>query len=74
MPEMGFIFILPLFAASILGGVGSPHGALVGALVVGISQEVSTEWISPAYKPAIAFILLFAILLVRPRGIFGVKV
>jgi branched-chain amino acid transport system permease protein/neutral amino acid transport system permease protein len=74
MPEMGFIFILPLFAASILGGVGSPHGALVGALIVGISQEVSTEWISPAYKPAIAFILLFAILLVRPRGIFGVKI
>jgi branched-chain amino acid transport system permease protein len=74
MPEMGFIFILPLFAAAILGGVGSPHGALVGALIVGISQEVSTEWISPAYKPAIAFILLFAILLIRPRGIFGVKV
>jgi branched-chain amino acid transport system permease protein len=74
MPEMGFIFILPLFAASILGGVGSPHGALVGALIVGVSQEVSTEWISPAYKPSIAFILLFAILLVRPRGIFGMKV
>ncbi len=74
MPEMGFIFILPLFAASILGGVGSPHGALVGALIVGVTQEVSTEWISPAYKPAIAFILLFAILLVKPRGIFGAKV
>jgi branched-chain amino acid transport system permease protein/neutral amino acid transport system permease protein len=74
MPEMGFIFILPLFAASILGGVGSPHGALVGALIVGVSQEVSTEWISPAYKPAIAFVILFAILLVRPRGIFGAKV
>jgi branched-chain amino acid transport system permease protein len=74
MPEMGFIFILPLFAAAILGGVGSPHGALVGALIVGVSQEVSTEWISPAYKPAVAFIILFAILLVRPRGIFGAKV
>jgi branched-chain amino acid transport system permease protein len=73
MPEMGFNFILPLFAAAILGGVGSPHGALAGALIVGISQEVSTEWISPAYKPAIAFIILFAILLVRPRGIFGAK-
>ncbi len=74
MPEMGFDFILPLFAASILGGVGSPQGALVGALIVGVSQEVSTEWISPAYKPAIAFVILFAILLVRPRGIFGAKV
>jgi branched-chain amino acid transport system permease protein len=74
MPEMGFIFLLPLFSASILGGVGSPHGALLGALIVGVSQELSTEWISPAYKPTIAFIILFAILLVRPRGIFGAKV
>ena len=74
MPEMGFIFMLPLFAASILGGVGSPHGALVGALIVGVSQEVSTEWISPAYKPTVAFVLLFIILLIRPRGIFGTKV
>jgi branched-chain amino acid transport system permease protein len=73
MPEMGFILILPLFAAAILGGVGSPQGALVGAIIVGVSQEVSTEWISPGYKPAVAFILLFAILLVRPRGLFGGK-
>jgi branched-subunit amino acid ABC-type transport system permease component len=73
MPEMGFIFLLPLFSAAILGGVGSPQGALVGAIIVGVSQEVSTEWISPAYKPAVAFMLLFAILLFRPRGIFGAK-
>jgi branched-subunit amino acid ABC-type transport system permease component len=73
MPEMGFILLLPLFAAAILGGVGSPQGALVGAIIVGVSQEVSTEWIAPGYKPAVAFILLFAILLVRPQGLFGVK-
>ncbi len=73
MPEMGFILLLPLFAATILGGIGSPQGALLGAMIVAISQEVSTEWISPAYKPAVAFMLLFAILLVRPRGLFGVK-
>ncbi len=73
MPEMGFDFLLPLFSAAILGGVGSPHGALVGALTIGVSQELSTEWISPAYKPTIAFLILFAILLVRPQGIFGAK-
>ncbi len=72
-PEMGFDFLLPLFSAAILGGVGSPHGALVGALTVGVSQELSTEWISPAYKPVVAFVILFAILLVRPQGIFGAK-
>ncbi len=42
-------------------------------MIVGISQEVSTEWISPGYKPAVAFMLLFAILLVRPQGLFGAK-
>jgi branched-chain amino acid transport system permease protein len=73
MPEMGFILLLPLFAAAILGGVGSPQGALLGAIIVGVSQEVSTEWLSPGYKSAVAFNLLFAILLVRPRGLFGVK-
>jgi len=73
MPEMGFLLLLPLFAATILGGIGSPQGALLGAMIVTISQEVSTEWISPSYKPAVAFMLLFAILLVRPRGLFGVK-
>jgi len=73
MPDMGFNFLLPLFAAAILGGVGSPQGALVGAIIVGVSQEVSTEWIAPGYKTAVAFVLLFAILLVRPRGLFGVK-
>ncbi|MEE9276898.1 MAG: branched-chain amino acid ABC transporter permease, partial [Dehalococcoidia bacterium] len=42
----GFTLIVPLFAATILGGIGNPWGALVGGLVVGISQEVSTEWIN----------------------------
>jgi branched-chain amino acid transport system permease protein len=70
-PEMGWILLLPLFAAVTLGGIGNAYGALVGALVIGVVQQVSTQWLMPAYKPAVAFIVLILILLVRPQGIFG---
>ena len=70
-PEMGWTLLLPLFAAVILGSIGNPYGALVGGLVIGITMQVSTLWLVPAYKPAVAFIMMILILLVRPKGIFG---
>jgi branched-chain amino acid transport system permease protein/neutral amino acid transport system permease protein len=70
-PEMGWIFLLPLFAAIILGGQGSITGALAGGLVLGIAQQVSTAWLLPTYKPAVAFIIMILVLLFRPQGIFG---
>lgn len=72
-PLMGWDFLLPLFAAVILGGIGNPYGALAGGLVMGVAQETSTIWIQPSYKPAVAFIILIIILLLRPRGIFGAR-
>ncbi len=69
--DAGFNLILPLFAATILGGIGNPLGALVGGLVVGISQEVSTEWINTGLKPGVPFLILILMLIVRPRGLFG---
>ena len=71
LPVMGWKFLIPLFAAVILGGIGNPYGALVGAFVIGVTSEVSTQWINPSYKPAVAFAIMIAVLLVRPRGIFG---
>ena len=71
LPIMGWKFLIPLFSAVILGGIGNPYGALVGALVIGVSMEVSTQWINPSYKPAIAFAIMIAMLLAKPRGIFG---
>ncbi|MCS7198049.1 MAG: branched-chain amino acid ABC transporter permease [Candidatus Bipolaricaulota bacterium] len=70
-PEMGWSFLLPLFAATVLGTVGNPYGALVGGLVIGVVQRVSTVWLNPAYQPAVAFLILIVVLLVRPQGIFG---
>lgn len=71
LPIMGWKMLIPLFAAVILGGIGSPWGALAGALIIGVSMEVSTEWVNPSYKPAVAFAIMLAVLLIRPRGIFG---
>ena len=71
LPNSGWNTLIPLFAAVTLGGIGKPWGALVGGLLVGVSTEVSTEWLSPAYKPAVAFGIMLLVLLVRPRGLFG---
>lgn len=75
-PNIGFLLLLPVFAAVILGGIGSAYGALAGGLVLGIAMEVST-WhvlgggLSAVWKPVVAFSLLVAVLLVRPQGLFG---
>lgn len=69
-PNMGWFLILPLFAATILGGIGNPYGAIVGAFTIGITQEVSTLWLPNAYKPAVALIIVMVVLLTRPQGIF----
>ncbi|MBE0408223.1 MAG: branched-chain amino acid ABC transporter permease [Anaerolineales bacterium] len=70
-PEMGWLFLLPLFAAIILGGQGSITGALAGGLVMGVAQQMSTYWLMPTYKPAVAFLIMILVLLFRPQGIFG---
>jgi branched-subunit amino acid ABC-type transport system permease component len=70
---MGWNFLIPLFAAAILGTEGNIYGALVGGLVIGVAQQVSTAFLMPTYKPAVAFIVMILILLIRPKGIFGGK-
>jgi branched-chain amino acid transport system permease protein len=70
-PEMGFFLLLPMFAAVIMGGIGNPYGALLGALIIGVTTQVSAAFLNPAYGPAIAFVLLVITLLVRPQGLLG---
>jgi branched-chain amino acid transport system permease protein/neutral amino acid transport system permease protein len=72
-PYMGWNFLIPLFAATILGTIGNIYGALVGGLVIGVAQQVSTAFLMPTFKPAVAFGLMILILLMRPKGIFGGK-
>jgi|TARA_B100000768_G_scaffold167004_1_gene170796 branched-chain amino acid transport system permease protein len=74
---MGFRMLLPMFAAAILGGIGKPYGAVLGGLVIGLAEELSSyPWIgdapllSPGYKSGVAFSIMIVMLIVRPSGIF----
>jgi len=70
-PNMGFIALIPIFAAVILGGIGDPTGAVIGGYVIGIGQEVSVAFIPSEYKPVVGLVLLIIGLLARPDGLFG---
>lgn len=70
-PMLGWEILIYIFAAVILGGIGSPYGAMAGGLIIGISGELSTLWIPTEYKPVVAFVIMIAVLLVKPTGLFG---
>lgn len=70
-PLIGFKTILQIFAAAVVGGLGSIPGAVVGALVVGVGEELSLLVLSPAYRTAVGFIAILIVLTFRPRGILG---
>ena len=68
-PLLCWNILLPMFASAIVGGIGRPYGAIAGGLLIGIVEELSTSFIDPAYKPAVAFVIMVAVLLWRPTGI-----
>jgi branched-chain amino acid transport system permease protein len=72
-PTMGQDLLLPMFAAVILGGLGSVWGAVIGGLVVGLAESASVTWVGAEYRAAAAFVVLMVILIIRPTGLFGEK-
>ncbi len=72
-PTMGFELVLPLFAAAILGGIGSVPGAMVGGMVIGIAEAAAVPIAGAQYRAAVAFVVMLAMLLLRPRGLFGAR-
>ncbi len=70
-PLMGFTFGLKAFVAAVLGGIGSVPGAMVGGLLLGVSEEYVAGYLVSSYRDAIAYGLLILILLLRPAGLFG---
>ena len=69
--QLGFRILLLVFAAVVLGGLGTIWGAIVGAFVIGIFTELSTLYINPEFKFVGALLLLIVILLIRPQGLLG---
>lgn len=70
-PTVGFEFLLLVFAAALLGGIGHPYGAMLGALLIGLGVEFGAAYVSSDYNYALAFGVLILVLLIRPRGIVG---
>lgn len=72
-PTTGFAELFVIFGAVILGGIGRPYGAMLGALVVGVLTEVAGQYLNAAYKTSIAFAFVIVLLLFRPQGLFAAK-
>lgn len=70
-PLTGFRAMLSIFAAAVVGGLGSIPGAVIGALAVGIGEELSTLILSHDYRSAVGFLAILVVLTLRPRGILG---
>lgn len=70
-PLMGMMIGLKAFVAAVLGGIGNVGGAVVGALIMGLSEEIVVAYLSSTYRDALAFGILILILIVKPTGLFG---
>src|SRR3954467_3063931 len=72
-PLVGFRAILSVFAAAVVGGLGSVAGAGAGGLAIGLAEELSLLVLAPTYKGVVGFLAILVILLLRPGGILGVR-
>jgi len=70
-PLTGFRSVLSVFAAAVVGGIGSIPGAVIGALTIGVAEELSLLVLDPSYRSAVGFVAILLVLTLRPRGIFG---
>jgi branched-chain amino acid transport system permease protein/neutral amino acid transport system permease protein len=65
------LFLVVILAAVFLGGPGQAYGAMIGAVVIGLATEISAAYINPSYKDVVAFVVLLAMMAVRPAGLLG---
>ena len=73
-PDMGALLTLKAFAAVIVGGFGYVQGAVAASFLIGVTESLAAGYISYAYKDAIAFVIMIAVLLWRPQGLFGRRI
>jgi branched-subunit amino acid ABC-type transport system permease component len=70
-PMIGMNYLVSIFAAAVIGGIGNPFGAVVGALIIGLVEETSALVVSTTYRQGISFVVLILVLLMRPQGLLG---
>lgn len=71
IPVMGRDLVLPIFAATIVGGIGSVYGAVLGGFIVGIAANLALVVLPSGYTPSVPFLLIIIVLMLRPHGLFG---
>jgi branched-subunit amino acid ABC-type transport system permease component len=72
-PQMGWTYLLPVFTAAILGGISNPMAAVAGALTLGLAEELATLVMPVHYRTIVTFLVMVALLLARPWGLFGTR-
>lgn len=70
-PLMGVDAGMKAFAATVLGGLGSIPGAVLGGLILGLAEGMTAAYLDPAYRDVVGFVILIAVLILRPRGLMG---
>jgi branched-subunit amino acid ABC-type transport system permease component len=70
-PTMGTHYLVSVFAAAVIGGIGNPFGAVAGALIIGLVEETSALAVSTTYRQGVSFAVLVLVLLLRPQGLVG---
>ena len=73
LPGSHYVWIARLLSIIVLGGMGSLPGAIVGALLIGLGETMTTTYIGPEWATAVPFLVIFVVLLVRPQGLMGAK-
>jgi branched-chain amino acid transport system permease protein len=71
--QVGWLLLLLIFAAVIMGGIGSIYGAMFGGVIIGVAQNLSYIWLPTDFGQVAAFLLMILVLLFRPSGLFGGK-
>ena len=72
-PDVGFNLLLRAFAATVLGGLGSMPGAIIGGFLVGIIESLAGGYVHTGLQEVSAFIIIIVVLVFRPAGLFGVR-
>ena len=70
-PTMGYYKGVAAFAAAVLGGIGNITGAMLGGIIIGLAEVFGAGYISSGYRLAIAYIIMIAVIVIRPSGLFG---
>lgn len=71
--NLGASMVLKMFAASVLGGIGSLSGGVIGGLLIGVIETLFAAYISPGYRDVVSFIILVVVLIIKPTGLLGKK-